>query len=162
MFNIVLLEPRMPGNVGTIGRLAHVTNSRLHLIKSYGFGDINEKEVRRAGLDYWPVLAERGDIVEYENIEDFWSKNPKTDRHFFATTKATKTYFEQEFKKGDYFYFGREDAGLPKELLENNKELCVTIPMVKGVRSINIANSVSIVIYDAIRQNFDEFQKIME
>jgi len=161
MFNIVLLEPRMPGNVGTIGRLAHVTNSRLHLIKPYGFGDINEKEVRRAGLDYWPVLAERGDIVEYENIEDFWDKNPKTDRHFFATTKTEKLYFEAEYQDGDYFYFGREDAGLPEELLGNNKELCVTIPMVEGVRSINIANSVSIIVYDAIRQNFSTFKPKM-
>ncbi len=157
MFNIVLLEPRIPGNVGTIGRLAHVTNSTLHLIKPYGFGDISEKEVRRAGLDYWYEL----EVYEYENIEAFWEKNPKTDRHFFATTKTTQFYFEQQFLKGDYFYFGREDAGLPKELLENNKESCIPIPMVKDVRSINIANSVSIVIYDAIRQNFNQFKPLM-
>ncbi len=157
MFNIVLLEPRIPGNVGTIGRLAHVTNSTLHLIKPYGFGDISEKEVRRAGLDYWYEL----EVYEYENIEAFWEKNPKTDRHFFATTKTTQFYFEQQFLKGDYFYFGREDAGLPKELLENNKESCINIPMVKDVRSINIANSVSIVIYDAIRQNFNQFKPLM-
>ncbi len=157
MFNIVLLEPRIPGNVGTIGRLAHVTNSTLHLIKPYGFGDISEKEVRRAGLDYWYEL----EVYEYENIEAFWEKNPKTDRYFFATTKTTQFYFEQQFLKGDYFYFGREDAGLPKELLENNKESCINIPMVKDVRSINIANSVSIVIYDAIRQNFNQFKPLM-
>ena len=156
MFNIVLLEPRMPGNVGTIGRLAHVTNSKLHLIKPYGFGDINEKQVRRAGLDYWYEL----EVYEYENIEEFWQINPKSNRHFFATTKSDKLYFEQEYKQNDYFYFGREDAGLPEELL-NNKELCINIPMIKGVRSINIANSVSIVVYDAIRQNFSQFKPLM-
>lgn len=158
MFNIVLLEPRIPGNVGTIGRLAYATNSTLHLIKPYGFGEITEKEVRRAGLDYWYDL----EVHEYENIEDFWSKNPKSDRHFFATTKTQKAYFQAQYQKGDYFYFGREDAGLPKDLLENNKELCVNIPMSNNARSLNIANSVSVIIYDAIRQNFDEFQKIME
>ena len=157
MFNIVLLEPRIPGNVGTIGRLAYVTNSRLHLIKPYGFGDITEKQVRRAGLDYWYDL----DLYEYENIEEFWKQNPKTDRHFFATTKSDIAYFEQTFQKGDYFYFGREDAGLPDELLQNNQAQCINIPMVQGVRSINIANSVSVVIYDAIRQNFSQFQTLM-
>jgi tRNA (cytidine/uridine-2'-O-)-methyltransferase len=158
MFNIVLLEPRIPGNVGTIGRLAFSTNSKLHLIKPYGFGEITEKEVRRAGLDYWFDL----EVFEYENIEEFWGKNPKTDRHFFATTKTTKAYFEQQFLVDDYFYFGREDAGLPEELLENNKELCVNIPMANNARSLNMANSVSVIVYDAIRQNYAQFQKIME
>lgn len=153
MFNIVLLEPRMPGNVGTIGRLAYVTNSKLHLIRPYGFGAINEKEVRRAGLDYWEHL----DVVEYENIEDFWDKNPLSSRHFFATTKTKQPYFDAKYLPNDYFYFGREDAGLPKELLENNKDNCVNIPMTNGARSINIANSVSIVVYDAVRQNYSDF-----
>jgi len=156
MFNIVLVEPRIPGNVGTIGRLAYGTNSVLHLIKPYGFGEITEKEVRRAGLDYWCEL----EVHEYDSLEDFWQKNPKTDRHFFATTKTTKAYFEQQYKDGDYFYFGREDAGLPEELLENNKELCVNIPMANDARSLNLANSVSIIVYDAIRQNFEKFKEI--
>jgi tRNA (cytidine/uridine-2'-O-)-methyltransferase len=154
MFNIVLLEPRIPGNVGTIGRLAFAMNSTLHLIKPYGFRDITEKEVRRAGLDYWFEL----DVREYENIEDFWSKNPLSNRHFFATTKTKQLYFDVEYKAGDYIYFGREDAGLPEELLSKNKENCITIPMANEARSLNLANSVSIVAYEALRQNFKEFK----
>ncbi len=153
MFNIVLLEPRMPGNVGTIGRLAYATGAVLHLIKPYGFGEINEKQVRRAGLDYWEFL----DVREYENLEDFKQKNPKNIRCFYATTKTTKAYFEADYKANDYFFFGREDAGLPKELLENNKEFCINIPMTNEARSLNIANSVSVIVYDAIRQNHQEF-----
>ena len=154
MFNIVLLEPRMPGNVGTIGRLAYATNSILHLIKPYGFGEITQKEVKRAGLDYWEFL----DVREYENIEEFWEKNSKNDRYFYATTKTTQTYFEAKYKPNDYIFFGREDAGLPEELLNNNKEKCINIPMVNEARSLNIANSVSVIIYDAIRQNYNQFK----
>ncbi len=134
MFNIVLLEPRIPGNVGTIGRLAYATNSVLHLIKPYGFGEITQKEVKRAGLDYWEFL----DVREYENIDDFWEK----------------------YQPNDYIFFGREDGGLPEELLDKNKEKCINIPMVNEARSLNMANSVSIVVYDAIRQNYNEFKKI--
>jgi len=155
MFNIVLLEPRMPGNVGTIGRLAYATGSKLHLIKPYGFGEITQKEVKRAGLDYWEHL----EVFEYENIEEFWDKHPFNDRHFLATTKYKQAYFEPEYKAGDYFYFGREDAGLPESLLAKSIETCINIPMVNDARSLNIANSVSIVIYDAIRQNIKEFKK---
>ena len=154
MFNIVLLEPRIPGNVGTIGRLAFAMNCRLHLIKPYGFGEITEKEVRRAGLDYWFDL----DVTEYENIEDFWLKNPLNDRHFFATTKTKQVYFDAKYEVGDYFYFGREDAGLPENLLAKNEKGCITIPMTNDARSLNMANSVSIVAYEALRQNFKEFK----
>ena len=154
MFNIVLLEPRMPGNVGTIGRLAYATGSVLHLIKPYGFGDITEKEVRRAGLDYWQFL----ELHEYDNIEDFWSKNPFGDRHFMATTKTNQAYFDMQYLPNDYFYFGREDAGLPEELLNQSIETCINIPMVNDARSLNIANSVSVIVYDAIRQNFKVFK----
>lgn len=155
MFNIVLLEPRMPGNVGTIGRLAYATGSVLHLIKPYGFGEINEKQVRRAGLDYWEFL----DVREYENIEEFVEKNNDA-RSFYATTKTTTPYFDANYKAGDYFFFGREDAGLPEELLENNKESCVNIPMTNEARSLNIANSVSVIVYDAIRQNHAQFKEL--
>lgn len=154
MFNIVLHEPRIPGNVGTIGRLAFALNCKLHLIKPYGFGEITEKEVRRAGLDYWYDL----EVFEYENIEDFWNKNPLNSRHFFATTKTKQVYFNQEFKKDDFFYFGREDAGLPEFILNKSKESCITIPMTNSARSLNIANSVSIVCYEALRQNFASFK----
>ncbi len=154
MFNLVLLEPRMPGNVGTIGRLAFAMDCTLHLIKPYGFGDITEKEVRRAGLDYWFEL----DVREYENIEEFWEKNPFSPRHFFATTKTTQNYFDVELEAGDYFYFGREDAGLPQEILDKRVESCITIPMTNEARSLNIANSVSIIAYEALRQNFKDFK----
>ncbi len=151
--NIVLLEPRMPGNVGTIGRLAYATGAKLHLIKPYGFGEITDKEVKRAGLDYWEHL----EVIEYENIKEFYSKNSSSSRHFFATTKTNKYYFDIDFKDNDYIFFGREDAGLPKELLENNKENCINIPMINNARSLNIANAVSIIIYDNIRQNIKKF-----
>ncbi|MCR1815171.1 tRNA (cytidine(34)-2'-O)-methyltransferase [Aliarcobacter butzleri] len=154
MFNIVLLEPRIPGNVGTIGRLCFALNCKLHLIKPYGFGEITEKEVRRAGLDYWYDL----EVFEYENIEDFWSKNPFNDRHFLATTKTKNIYFDAKFNVGDYFYFGREDAGLPEDLLSKSSHTCITIPMTNEARSLNIANSVSIVAYEALRQNFTSFK----
>ena len=154
MFNIVLHEPRIPGNVGTIGRLAFALNCTLHLIKPYGFGEITEKEVRRAGLDYWFDL----DVREYENIEDFWAKNPFNDRHFLATTKTKQVYFDVKFNVGDYFYFGREDAGLPEDLLSKSSHTCITIPMTNDARSLNIANSVSIVAYEALRQNFTSFK----
>lgn len=154
MFNIVLLEPRMPGNVGTIGRLAYATGSVLHLIKPYGFGDITEKELRRAGLDYWQHL----EVYEYDNIEHFWEKHPFSDRHFLATTKTQQAYFDMKYFPDDYFYFGREDAGLPEDLLNKSIETCITIPMVNDARSLNIANSVSVIIYDAIRQNFKVFK----
>ena len=154
MFNIVLLEPRIPGNVGTIGRLAFALNCTLHLIKPYGFGEITEKEVRRAGLDYWFDL----DVREYENIEDFWAKNPFNDRHFLATTKTKQVYFEAQYQTGDFFYFGREDAGLPQSILDKSPQTCITIPMTNDARSLNIANSVSIVCYEALRQNFKDFK----
>ena len=151
--NIVLLEPRMPGNVGTIGRLAYATGAVLHLIKPYGFGNITQKEVKRAGLDYWEHL----DVREYENIEDFYSKNTASNRHFFATTKTKRYYFEPKYQDNDYFFFGREDAGLPEDLLEINKDTCINIPMINDARSLNIANAVSVIVYDAIRQNIKGF-----
>ena len=152
MFNIVLLEPRIPQNTGTIGRLAYATDCVLHLIKPYGF-EINEKALRRAGLDYWHEL----DVREYDNIDQFWEQNQNNSSHYFATTKTTTPYFSKEYKSGDYFWFGREDAGLPEALLEKYKSNCINIPMTNEARSLNIANSVSIVVYDAIRQNYDEF-----
>ncbi|MEA1915411.1 MAG: tRNA (cytidine(34)-2'-O)-methyltransferase [Campylobacterota bacterium] len=155
MFNIVLLEPRIPQNTGTIGRLCFATACSLHLIKPYGF-TITEKALRRAGLDYWEHL----NVYEYDNIEDFWSKNPLNERHFFATTKTDKYYFEPKYEKGDFFYFGREDAGLPEALLEKNSTQCINIPMTNDARSLNIANSVSVVAYEAIRQNIDSFKKL--
>lgn len=156
MINIVLVEPRIPGNVGTIGRLAYALNATLHLVRPYGFRAITEKEVRRAGLDYWEHL----DVREYDNLEDFWNKNPFSSRHFFATTKTKQNYFELDYKPGDYFYFGREDAGLNEEILNKNKNACITIPMANSARSLNLANSVSIVSYEAIKQNYTIFKTL--
>jgi len=151
MFHIVLLEPRMPGNVGTIGRLAYATGSVLHLIKPYGFGEITQKEVKRAGLDYWEFL----DVREYDNLNDFWQKNQNINA-FYATTKTSQNYFDVKFSNGDYIFFGREDAGLPESLLDKNEATCINIPMVNDARSLNLANSVSIIIYEAIRQNYSQ------
>ena len=152
MFNIVLVEPRIPGNVGTIGRLAYATGSILHLIKPYGFGDITQKEVKRAGLDYWFEL----EVYEYDNLQSFWEKHPFTNRHFLATTKTQQAYFEIKYYPNDYFYFGREDAGLNEDLIIANLDKAITIPMINKARSLNLANSVSIIIYEAIRQNIDK------
>ena len=154
MVNIVLLEPRTSGNVGTIGRTVVALGGALHLIKPYGWGnDITQKEVKKAGLDYWDRL----EWYQFENIEEFWAKNPINDRHFFATTKTTKYYFDPEYNKDDFLYFGREDAGLPEDLLKNHKDTCINIPMVNEARSLNIANAVSVVAYEVVRQNIKEF-----
>lgn len=154
MFNIVLVEPRMPGNVGTVGRLAFALDCTLHLIKPYGFGDITEKQVRRAGLDYWFKL----DVREYDNLEDFWAANPFNAHHYFATTKTTQTYFDANFEQGDFLYFGREDNGLPQEVLDKRPQSCITIPMANQARSLNMANAVSVVAYEALRQNISAFK----
>ncbi len=148
MFHIVLLEPRMPGNVGTIGRLAVATGCVLHLIKPYGFKAINEEKVKRAGMDYWADL----NFVEYDTIEEFWAKHPFNDRHFLATKKAPKAYTEFRFKPNDFLYFGREDVGLPEPLANQHPDLCLSIPMVSGARSLNIANAASVLVYEAWRQ----------
>jgi len=154
MVNVVLVEPRIPQNTGTIGRLCYATNSTLHLIKPYGF-EINEKALRRAGLDYWKNLK----VFEYENINDFWSKHPLNNRHFFATTKVKNNYFDKKYQEGDYFYYGREDAGLPKDILDKIKQNNITIPMFNEARSLNLANSVSIIVYESIRQYMTIFNK---
>jgi tRNA (cytidine/uridine-2'-O-)-methyltransferase len=152
MFNIVLHEPRIPQNTGTIGRLCYATDCKLHLIKPYGF-EITEKALRRAGLDYWHEL----EVFEYENIEDFWSKHPLDSHHYFATTKTDRLYYDVKYKSGDFFYFGREDAGLPEILMQKQASSMITLPMKNSARSLNIANAVSIVVYEAIRQNIELF-----
>jgi tRNA (cytidine/uridine-2'-O-)-methyltransferase len=139
----------MPGNVGTIGRLAVATGCTLHLIKPYGFKAIDEEKVKRAGMDYWADL----NYVEYESIEDFWQTHPFSERHFLTTKKATKLYTEFSFKSNDFLYFGREDVGLPESLTDKEPRSCMSIPMVDGARSLNIANAASVVVYEAWRQN---------
>ena len=154
MVNIVLVEPRTSGNVGTIGRTVVAVGGVLHLIRPYGWGDdISKKEVKKAGLDYWDKLQ----WYQYDSLEDFWAKNPISNRHFLATTKTNKYYFTPKYDKNDFIYFGREDAGLPEKLLENNQDKCINIPMVEEARSLNIANAVSVVAYEVVKQNIDKF-----
>ena len=156
MFNIVLVTPQIPNNTGAIGRLCVNTDSSLHLIKPLGF-DITEKAVRRAGLDYWEKL----DLHVYENIEEFFEKHQKSSRFFFATTKTDRPYFEADFQEGDFIFLGSETAGLPEALLETFAKQCFTIPMSKEGRSLNLAISTGIILYDAIRQNFSTFKGVM-
>ena len=156
MFNIVLVTPQIPNNTGAIGRLCVNTGSRLHLIKPLGF-DISEKALRRAGMDYWPKL----DLKVWESLEEFLEAHPRRDRFFFATTKTDRPYFNLSFKEGDFFFFGSETSGLPPELLADYPDQTVTIPMASEGRSLNLAISTGIILYDAIRQNFNAYQRLM-
>lgn len=151
--NIVLLEPEMPANTGNIGRTCVATNSRLHLIEPLGF-KLNEKMLKRAGLDYWDKL----DVTVYSDYQDFLDKNPGA-KIYMATTKAHKNYTEPVYEPDCYLMFGKESAGIPEEILLENQENCVRIPMWGDIRSLNLSNSVSIVLYEALRQNgFEKMQ----
>lgn len=145
--NIVLLEPEMPANTGNIGRTCVATNTKLHLIEPLGF-KLNEKMVKRAGLDYWDKL----DVVVYSDYQDFLNKNPGA-KIYMATTKAQKVYSEVSYEPDCYLMFGKESAGIPEEILLKNQESCVRIPMWGDIRSLNLSNSVSILLYEALRQN---------
>lgn len=145
--NIVLLEPEIPQNTGNIGRTCCATGTRLHLIEPMGFR-INEKSLKRAGMDYWENL----DVTIYDSYRDFVEKNPSA-KIWFATTKATKKYTDVKFSDNDFIMFGKESAGIPEEILVENKENCIRIPMNPDIRSLNLANSVAIVLYEALRQN---------
>jgi len=153
-FNVVLVNPQIPNNTGAIGRLCVNAGASLHLIKPIAF-DIDEKAVRRAGLDYWDKL----DLHVWESIKDFFEKNNINSNAHFATTKTDRPYFETQFKEGDFIFFGSETAGIPEDILNKYKEKNVTIPMTKDGRSLNLAISVGIVLYDAIRQNYSTFTK---
>jgi len=152
MFNIVLVHPQIPQNTGSIGRICVNTDSKLHIIKPTCF-EINDKNVKRAGLDYWHLL----DITVWESLDEFMKANEeKLDRFFFSTTKSKKPYFEASFKDGDFIFFGGESTGLPMELMQKNWQNAITIPMGKNGRSLNLSVAVGIVLYDAIRQNFKD------
>ena len=150
MFNVVLFNPQIPHNTGAIGRLCVNSGATLHLIKPLGFS-ISEKAVKRAGLDYWDKL----DLVVWENYQQFFD-NVEIERCYFATTKSNRPYFEVDFKKGDYIVFGSETSGLPLEIMKKREENMITIPMTKEGRSLNLAISAGIVLYEAIRQNFSQ------
>lgn len=153
MFNIVLVEPEIPQNTGNIARTCAATGSRLHIVKPMGF-TIDDKKLKRAGLDYWHLLG----VTYYENLDDFFEKN-KGGRFFYSTTKGLNKYSEVEFADGDFILFGKETKGLPEELLKDNKEYCIRIPMIDEARSLNLSNSVAIVVYEALRQtNFNQLK----
>lgn len=147
MINIVLLEPEMPANTGNIGRTCVITGSRLHLIEPLGFR-INEKELKRAGLDYWPRL----DVHTYMDINEFYNSIEPDARIFYATTKGKNRHSDVHFQDGDYIMFGKESAGIPEEILVQHPDECIRIPMLPEERSLNLANSVAIVTYEALRQ----------
>ncbi|MDD2566643.1 MAG: tRNA (cytidine(34)-2'-O)-methyltransferase [Thiovulaceae bacterium] len=154
MFHIVLVHPQIPNNTGAIGRLCVNAGASLHLIKPIAF-DIDEKAVRRAGLDYWHKL----DLHVWESLEAFFAANKITTNAYFATTKTDKPYFEAKFQEGDFIFFGSETAGIPSEILEKFQEQNITIPMTKEGRSLNLAISTGIVLYEAIRQNYPRFME---
>lgn len=156
MFNIVLVHPQIPNNTGAIGRLCVNTDATLHLIEPLGF-DISEKAVRRAGLDYWHRL----DLKVWESLEAFFAVHADASRFFFATTKTDLPYFEKEFLPGDYLFFGSETAGLPESLLKSHPANCMTIPMGREGRSLNLAISAGIILYKAVEQNFSAFKGSM-
>lgn len=147
MINIVLHEPEMPANTGNIGRTCVALGARLHLIEPLGFR-LDEKSLKRAGLDYWEKL----DVTTYINFEDFLEKNPGA-KIYMATTKSKQTYIDVTYEKDCYIMFGKESAGIPEEILLDYKETAIRIPMYPEIRSLNLSNSVAIVAYEAMRQN---------
>ena len=153
MLNIVLFEPEIPANTGNIGRTCVATNTRLHLIEPLGFR-LNEKNLKRAGMDYWEHL----DVTTYIDYRDFMEKNPGA-KIYMATTKSPNLYTDVKYEPDCYIMFGKESAGIPEEILLDNQENCVRIPMWGDIRSLNLSNSVSIVLYEALRQNgFEKMQ----
>lgn len=147
MFNIVLVEPEIPQNTGNIARTCAATGSKLHIVKPMGF-EIDDKKLKRAGLDYWHLLG----VQYYDNLTDFFDKT-NGGRYFYASTKALNIYSDVEYKDGDYILFGKETKGLPEELLYKNKENCIRLPMISEARSLNLSNSAAIIVYEALRQN---------
>lgn len=168
MFNIVLLEPEKPDNTGNIGRTCVCAGASLHLIYPLGF-QLTQSKIKHAGLDYWDRL----DKYMYDDYNDFLNKNNldigfmkknlddiKVPKIYFATTKAHKLYTDVKYNKNDFIIFGKESAGIPEEILSKNEELCIRIPMIHEERSLNLSNSVAIVLYEALRQhNFEDMEK---
>ena len=147
MINIVLHEPEIPGNTGNIGRTCVATGVKLHLIEPLGF-QIDEKHLKRAGLDYWDKL----DVTVYDDFNDFLAKNPGA-RIYMATTKSKQKYTDVNYEEDCFIMFGKESAGIPEEILLDYKDTAVRIPMYPEIRSLNLSNSVAIVLYEALRQH---------
>ena len=147
MLNIILNEPEMPANTGNIGRTCVATKTALHLIRPLGF-KINDKTLKRAGLDYWDKL----EVYYYDDFDDFLSQH-KDAKIYMATTKSKQCYTDVQYEDNCFIMFGKESAGIPEEILLNYKETAVRIPMEHDIRSLNLSNSVAIVLYEALRQN---------
>ncbi len=152
--NIVLYEPEIPANTGNIGRTCVATGTRLHLIEPLGFS-LSEKAIKRAGMDYWGDL----DVTRYVDFEEFLEKNPGA-KIYMATTKGKHVYSEVSYEPDCYIMFGKESAGIPEEILVKHPEECVRIPMMGETRSLNLSNSVAIVLYEALRQNQFDHMKL--
>ncbi len=144
--NIVLVEPEIPQNTGNIARTCAVTGSILHLVKPLGFS-VDDKHLKRAGLDYWHLL----DIHYHESLDDFFKKYPEGD-FYFSTTKAKILYTDVKYTENSFLFFGKETAGLPESLLKKYQDRCIRIPMRSQARSLNLSNSVAIIVYEALRQ----------
>jgi tRNA (cytidine/uridine-2'-O-)-methyltransferase len=146
MFNVVLIEPEIPPNTGNIGRLCLATGSTLHLVKPLGFS-IDDRELKRAGLDYWKEV----NVRLWDSFEDLLRTGESDARFFFLTTKSQRAYYDVPFERGDFLVFGRETKGLPEGLLAAHPGQSLTIPM-QGTRSLNLATAVAIVLFEAVRQ----------
>lgn len=146
MIHIVLVEPQIPQNTGNIARTCAATGARLHLVEPMGF-TITDRQLKRAGLDYWADLQ----VTTYTGLPEFFEKN--TGPFYFFTTKAPHRYTDVQFESDVYLVFGREDAGLPEALLYQNAERCLRLPMAEGARSLNLSNTVAIAVYEVLRQN---------
>ena len=149
MLNVVLVEPEIPQNCGNIARTCAATGSRLHLVRPLGF-DISERAVKRAGLDYWHLV----EVFDYENLEDFLAKHPESVMDgWLATTKAPQDYSQATFSPDCWLFFGKETAGLPEAFRMANYDRCIRLPMRAAARSLNLSNSVAILVYEALKQN---------
>ena len=147
MLNVVLVEPEIPQNCGNIARTCAATGARLHLIRPLGF-DISDRAVKRAGLDYWNLVQ----VFDYENLNDFFHRNPDAVDIWLTTTKAPRSYQEAEFRDGCWLFFGKETAGLPKDFREAHSDRCIRLPMREEARSLNHSNTVAVCVYEALRQ----------
>ena len=148
MLNIVLVEPEIPQNTGNIVRTCAATGARLHIIRPMGF-EIDDKKLKRAGLDYWHYL----DLTYYDNLDDFFEKTAgDTTQYFYFTTKGRNTHSDVDYKDNVYLLFGKETKGLPEDMLYKNPERCVRLPMMGEIRSLNLSNAVAIAVYEVLRQ----------
>lgn len=152
-FNIVFVEPEIPSNTGNIARTCAATGAHLHLVRPLGFST-DDKQLKRAGLDYWDAV----NVHYYDSIDELHEKHPQAN-FYYASTKAKKLYSDVSYKDGDFIVFGKETKGLPEELIYSRLDQCIKLPMTDAVRSLNLANSANIILYEALRQN--NFQGIL-